>query len=60
MPAYTATDPVTGHVRAVDTVNPRAVRAHCAKRLVIKRLRAREIFDLAEQGIELEVTKGAP
>lgn len=53
-PAYSVTDPDTGKVRAVETVNPRAARAHCAKRLAVKRLRAREIFDLAEAGIELE------
>lgn len=58
MPAYSVTDPDTGKVRAVDTVNPRAARAHVAKRLVIKRLRARDVYDLAEKGIELETTKG--
>lgn len=54
MPAYSVTDPDTGKVRACEVRNPRAARNHVAKRLKVKRLSSREIFDLGQQGVELE------
>jgi hypothetical protein len=54
MPAYSITDPDSGKVRAVEVHNPQAARAHAAKRLKVKRLGSREIFELAQAGVELE------
>lgn len=58
MPAYSVTDPDTGKVRAVEVQHPKAARAHVAKRLVVRRLSAREVYDLAEKGVELEQPGG--
>lgn len=53
MPPYLIEHAEFKKPRAVEADNPRRARAHTAKEFGVRRLKAREVYELAEQGIDL-------
>lgn len=55
LPLYALRYPGVEKPRVVAARNKRAARSHCAKSFVIETVGAREAFELAKQGVAIEV-----